>query len=344
MESGVLFIAYYENVTHVGSVFFVGDKGEKVAEYSFDIQFNSWRMLVNRDRLEEFRQSLFAYLDYHVMKKDVDRNFLMKLHSRISELILRKVAEEKISTNDIFDQNYSYYDFMYSFDDTEKFKEMISKVLEKIRRLMGREEQNPVERVVSYIRENIEKDISVGVLADLIGVTPEYLSRVFKKVKGVSLKKYIINEKIEDKCNMFDYVFIDAPPSLSILTLNALVATDSVIIPIQSEFYALEGMADLLKTINLVESRLNNPCPIKGILITLYDPRTRLARDVVDNVKTFFKDTEYIFKEKIPRNVKLAEAPSHGQPCITYDPECNGTKSYMKLAEELIKLEGESNE
>ena len=197
MESGVLFIAYYENVTHVGSVFFVGDKGEKVAEYSFDIQFNSWRMLVNRDRLEEFRQSLFAYLDYHVMKKDVDRNFLMKLHSRISELILRKVAEEKISTNDIFDQNYSYYDFMYSFDDTEKFKEMISKVLEKIRRLMGREEQNPVERVVSYIRENIEKDISVGVLADLIGVTPEYLSRVFKKVKGVSLKKYIINEKIE---------------------------------------------------------------------------------------------------------------------------------------------------
>ena len=197
MESGVLFIAYYENVTHVGSVFFVGDKGEKVAECSFDIQFNSWRMLVNRDRLEEFRQSLFAYLDYHVMKKDVDRNFLMKLHSRISELILRKVAEEKISTNDIFDQNYSYYDFMYSFDDTEKFKEMISKVLEKIRRLMGREEQNPVERVVSYIRENIEKDISVGVLADLIGVTPEYLSRVFKKVKGVSLKKYIINEKIE---------------------------------------------------------------------------------------------------------------------------------------------------
>ena len=155
---------------------------------------------------------------------------------------------------------------------------------------------------------------------------------------------YILNEKIEDKCNMFDYVFIDAPPSLSILTLNALVATDSVIIPIQSEFYALEGMADLLKTINLVESRLNNPCPIKGILITLYDPRTRLARDVVDNVKTFFKDTEYIFKEKIPRNVKLAEAPSHGQPCITYDPECNGTKSYMKLAEELIKLEGESNE
>lgn len=155
---------------------------------------------------------------------------------------------------------------------------------------------------------------------------------------------YILNEKMEDKGLLFDYIFIDAPPSLSILTLNALVATDSLIIPIQSEFYALEGMADLLKTINLVETRLNNPCPIRGILITLYDPRTRLSRDVVNNVKTFFKDTEYIFNEKIPRNVKLAEAPSHGQPCIIYDPECNGSKAYMKLAMELIELEGDSNE
>lgn len=151
----------------------------------------------------------------------------------------------------------------------------------------------------------------------------------------------ILKEKLESQDIAFDYIFIDAPPSLGILTLNALVATDSVIIPIQSEFYALEGMADLLKTIQLVESRLNSPCPIKGILITLYDPRTRLARDVVDNVKEFFKGSEYIFKTKIPRNVKLAEAPSYGQPCITYDPECNGTKAYIKLAKELLKLEGE---
>lgn len=150
----------------------------------------------------------------------------------------------------------------------------------------------------------------------------------------------ILNEKIDD-VSSFDYIFIDAPPSLSILTLNALVATDSVIIPIQSEFYALEGMADLLNTINLVESRLTSPCPIKGILITMNDSRTRLARDVVSNVKDFFKNSEYIFKEKIPRNVKLAEAPSHGQPCIVYDPECIGSKSYIKLAKELISLEGD---
>ena len=152
---------------------------------------------------------------------------------------------------------------------------------------------------------------------------------------------YILNEKLEEYELGFDYIFIDAPPSLGILTLNALVATDSVIIPIQSEFYALEGMADLLETIKLVESRLKSPCPIKGILITLYDARTRLSKDVSKNVKEFFKDSEYIFKEKIPRNVKLAEAPSYGQPCITYDTECSGTKAYIGLAKEIIKLEGE---
>ena len=152
---------------------------------------------------------------------------------------------------------------------------------------------------------------------------------------------YILNEKLSEYELGFDYIFIDAPPSLGILTLNALVATDSVIIPIQSEFYALEGMADLLETIKLVESRLKSPCPIKGILITLYDGRTRLSKDVTKTVKDFFKDTEYIFKEKIPRNVKLAEAPSFGKPCITYDPDCSGTKAYIKLAKEIISLEGE---
>lgn len=152
---------------------------------------------------------------------------------------------------------------------------------------------------------------------------------------------YILNEKLKEYELGFDYIIIDAPPSLGILTLNALVATDSVIIPIQSEFYALEGMVDLLETIKLVESRLKSPCPIKGILITLYDGRTRLSKDVYQNVKEFFKDSEYIFKVKIPRNVKLAEAPGFGQPCIIYDPDCSGTKAYMELAEELISLKGE---
>lgn len=152
---------------------------------------------------------------------------------------------------------------------------------------------------------------------------------------------YILNEKLQEYELGFDYIFIDAPPSLGILTLNALVASNSVIIPIQSEFYALEGMADLLETVKLVESRLKSPCPIKGILITLYDGRTRLSKDVTKNVKEFFKDKEHIFNEKIPRNVKLAEAPSYGKPAIIYDPDCSGTKAYLKLAKEIIKLEGE---
>ena len=152
---------------------------------------------------------------------------------------------------------------------------------------------------------------------------------------------YILNEKLQEYELGFDYIFIDAPPSLGILTLNALVASNSVIIPIQSEFYALEGMADLLETVKLVESRLKSSCPIKGILITLYDGRTRLSKDVTKNVKEFFKNKEHIFNEKIPRNVKLAEAPSYGKPAIIYDPDCSGTKAYLKLAKEIIKLEGE---
>ncbi|MCQ8905009.1 MAG: ParA family protein [Methanothermobacter sp.] len=150
----------------------------------------------------------------------------------------------------------------------------------------------------------------------------------------------ILQESLGDVRNDFDYIFIDAPPSLGILTLNALVASDSVIIPIQAEYYALEGMADLLRTMNLVEERLQSPCPVKGILLTLYDSRTRLARDVQREVEKFFGERENIFRTRIPRNVRLAEAPSHGKPCITYDPESTGTEAYMKLAAEILKMEG----
>jgi chromosome partitioning protein len=134
----------------------------------------------------------------------------------------------------------------------------------------------------------------------------------------------------------YDYIFIDVPPSLGILTINCLVASDSVIIPIQAEFYALEGMADLLEAIQLVETRLKSPSPIKGILLTLYDSRTRLGRDVYSNVKEYFGASEYIFKTTIPRNVTLAEAPSHGKPCIIYDDESSGSLAYLDLAKEVI--------
>jgi chromosome partitioning protein len=137
----------------------------------------------------------------------------------------------------------------------------------------------------------------------------------------------------------YDYIFIDVPPSLGILTINCLVAADSVIIPIQAEFYALEGMADLLEAIQLVETRLKSPSPIKGILLTLYDSRTRLGRDVYSNVKEYFGANEYIFKTTIPRNITLAEAPSHGKPCIVYDEESSGSQAYLNLAKEIIRLD-----
>ncbi len=146
----------------------------------------------------------------------------------------------------------------------------------------------------------------------------------------------ILELAMEGISEEYDYIFIDVPPSLGILTINCLVASDSVIIPIQAEFYALEGMADLLEAIQLVETRLKSPSPIKGILLTLYDSRTRLGRDVYSNVKEYFGASEYIFKTTIPRNVTLAEAPSHGKPCIIYDDESSGSQAYLDLAKEII--------
>ncbi|MCL2115893.1 MAG: AAA family ATPase [Methanobrevibacter sp.] len=153
-------------------------------------------------------------------------------------------------------------------------------------------------------------------------------------------KRHIVLKELLTKVkDIFDYIFIDLPPSLGIITINGLVASDSVIIPIQAEYYALEGVADLVNTIDLVEKRLKSPSPIKGIVLTLYDSRTRLGREVYFELKKYFGNKEYIFKTVIPRNIKLAEAPSYGKPCILYDEDSIGTKSYLKLAKELLELE-----
>jgi chromosome partitioning protein len=149
----------------------------------------------------------------------------------------------------------------------------------------------------------------------------------------------ILDMSMDGMRELYDYIFIDVPPSLGILTINSLMAADSVLIPIQAEFYALEGMADLLEAMELVETRLKSPSPIKGILLTLFDARTRLGRDVYRNIKEYFGEREYVFKTIIPRNITLAEAPSHGMPCIIYDEESTGTEAYKKLAREFIQLE-----
>ena len=133
----------------------------------------------------------------------------------------------------------------------------------------------------------------------------------------------------------YDFLLLDCPPSLSLLTLNALTAADSVLIPLQSEFFALEGLGQLLATIKRVKLSLNQSLKIKGILLTMFDRRTNLARQVVEDAEAHFK--EMIFKTRIPRNVKLGEAPSFGMPVITYDPSSPGAQSYLDLAKELLE-------
>lgn len=140
---------------------------------------------------------------------------------------------------------------------------------------------------------------------------------------------------LHDVRNQYDYIFIDSPPSLGLLTLNALVAADAVLIPLHCEYYALEGLADLWGTIRRVRSVLNSRLDIEGVLFTMYDERTNLSQQVAGEVRNFFK--EKVFRTTIPRNVRLGEAPSHGLPVIEYDPKSRGSEAYVALAREVLE-------
>lgn len=133
----------------------------------------------------------------------------------------------------------------------------------------------------------------------------------------------------------YDYIIIDCPPSLGLLTLNALTASDTVIIPVQCEYYALEGLSQLLNTIRLVQKHLNKSLMIEGVLLTMLDARTNLGLQVIQEVKKYFQDR--VYKSIIPRNVRLGEAPSHGQPIIIYDPKSKGAEVYLDLAKEVME-------
>ncbi len=150
----------------------------------------------------------------------------------------------------------------------------------------------------------------------------------------VENKEAALKKNLENIRNQYDYILIDCPPSLSMLTINAMVASDSVIIPIQCEYYALEGLTQVIRTINLVKKKMNPKLKIEGIVFTMYDARTNLSAEVVKNVKDNLK--ENIFDTLIPRNVRLAEAPSHGMPINHYDSRSTGAESYRLLAAELI--------
>ncbi|MCQ2599922.1 MAG: ParA family protein [Treponema sp.] len=147
-------------------------------------------------------------------------------------------------------------------------------------------------------------------------------------------REYFLKEALEPLKSKYDYILIDCPPSLGILTLNGLVAADEVLVPMQCEYFALEGITLLLQGVQKVQKTHNPDLVIGGIFFTMYDSRTRLAQDVVLQVKSYFKDI--VFNTIVPRNIRLSEAPSHGLPICKYDPECAGAKSYEKLAQEVI--------
>lgn len=148
-------------------------------------------------------------------------------------------------------------------------------------------------------------------------------------------KEYLLRDKIAPERENYDFIIIDCPPSLNLLTVNALTTADSILIPIQCEYYALEGLAQLLYTINLVQERLNDKLTIEGVVFTMYDSRTKLSGQVIDDVKENLD--AHIFKSIIPRNVRLAEAPSYGLPINIYARKSEGAKAYRKLAKELVK-------
>lgn len=148
-------------------------------------------------------------------------------------------------------------------------------------------------------------------------------------------RENIIKEKLKEIKDEYDYVFIDCPPSLGVLTINALTCADSVLIPIQCEFYALEGVSQLINTIQLVKKSLNKNLDIEGVIMTMFDYRTNLSNEVLKEVQKYFKDK--VYKTTIPRNVRLAEAPSFGLPIMLYDEKCKGAEAYVNLTKEFLK-------
>ena len=169
-------------------------------------------------------------------------------------------------------------------------------------------------------------------------VCPSNINLAGAEVELVSMmsREQRLKEKLEEAREKFDYILIDCPPSLGLITLNSFTASDSVLIPVQCEYYALEGLGQLINTINLVKKHLNKNIQIEGALLTMYDIRTNLSNQVVKEVKKYFDNK--VYKTVIPRNVRLSEAPSYGMPITEYDPRSKGAKSYIKFAKEFLKI------
>lgn len=182
----------------------------------------------------------------------------------------------------------------------------------------------------------VEEVIRRGVSLPLLDVVPATLELAGAEIELVSAlsREFRLQQALDEVVERYDYVIIDAPPSLGLLTVNGLTAASGALIPIQCEYYALEGLGQLMRTLDLVKEHLNARLEIAGVLLTMYDPRTNLAQQVADEVRSFFGDR--VFRTVIPRNVRLSEAPSHGKPIILYDERSRGAQAYRELAREVI--------
>ena len=172
---------------------------------------------------------------------------------------------------------------------------------------------------------------------DFLDLVPAHINLVGAEIEMIDReeRECILKKAVADARQRYDFVIIDCPPSLGLLTINALTASDSILIPVQCEYFALEGLGQLLNTIKIVRQHLNPKLDIEGVLLTMYDTRTRLSNQVTEEVKRYFDDR--VFKSVIARNVRLAEAPSFGKPALLYDSMSIGAKNYLSLADEIIK-------
>jgi chromosome partitioning protein len=183
----------------------------------------------------------------------------------------------------------------------------------------------------SNIRDCIIKDLRTNL--DMLPANVN-LAAVEVELIDKERNQFILKDDLDYVRENYDFILIDCPPSLSMLTLNAMTAADKILVPIQCEYYALEGLSQLIYTINLVRERMNPTLDIEGVVFTMYDSRTNLSAQVVENVKNNLK--QHTFRTVIPRNVRLAEAPSYGEPITSYDPRSTGAESYRALAKELV--------
>lgn len=267
---------------------------------------------IDKNKVDTSIYDLFYILDEEKVEKEEARE---------------KIEETKESSEAEIKERPAGKRFIDLAGSSEKVSEEKS---EEVSQKVSQEESKPVfDGVDKYI---IKTESGVDLIASensLSGLEVELVD--LDPLERTRKLKEIIVEIKKD----YDFILIDCPPSLGLLSINALVASESIIIPIQTEYYALEGVSELMNTFELVKGSLNKDLYVEGVLLSMFDKRTKLAYEVVEEVKKFFKDR--VFKTMIPRNVRLAEAPSHGKSAIEYDAKSQGAMAYISLASELIK-------